>query len=82
MICSVKDLTPDQKVAIESLLGHSVSDADQISVRTIPTAPKWLRNIQLDASEQGVHCLTSEDIDAEIAATTRERRERGEQTGR
>jgi hypothetical protein len=82
MIRSVKDLTHDQKVVIEGLLGHSVSDAEQISVRAIPTAPEWLRNIQLEAKQQGVHRLTSADIDAEIAATRRERRERGEQPRR
>jgi hypothetical protein len=35
MIHKAKDLSPDQKVAIESLLGRRVLDDEAISVRTI-----------------------------------------------
>jgi hypothetical protein len=73
MTRSAKDLTPDQKFAMESLLRHSVSDAEQISVHTIPIAPEWLRSIRRGARQQGVHRLTSEEIDAQIAATKREK---------
>ncbi len=81
MIHSVKDLSPDQKMAIESLLGRPVSEAEQISLRTLPLppAPDWLRAIQQDAKHRGLDCLTPEDIDAEIAAA---RRERDQRTGK
>lgn len=35
MICNAKDLSPDQKAAIESLLGRQVSENEDISVRAI-----------------------------------------------
>ncbi len=35
MICNARDLSPDQKVAIESLLGRSISDEEEISVRAL-----------------------------------------------
>jgi hypothetical protein len=83
MIHSVKDLSPDQRLAIESLLGHPVSEEEQISVRTIPAAPapEWLRSIQQDAREKGLDRLTPEEIDAEIAAARRDRRERAQRPG-
>jgi hypothetical protein len=80
MIHSVKDLSPDQRLTIESLLGHPVSEEEQISVRTIP-APEWLQSIQRDAREKGLDRLTSEEIDAEIAAARRDRRERAQRPG-
>ena len=38
MICQAKDLTPDQKKAIESLLGRSVMEDESVSVRAIEPA--------------------------------------------
>jgi hypothetical protein len=75
MIHSVKDLSPDQKLAIETLLGHTVSEYEQISIRAIPLppAPDWLRDIQHDARQKGASDLTVEEIDAEIAAARRQR---------
>jgi hypothetical protein len=35
MICNARDLSPGQKVAIESLLGRSISDDEEISVRAL-----------------------------------------------
>jgi hypothetical protein len=83
MIHSVKDLSPDQKMAIESLLGRPVAEEEQISVRTVPVppAPEWLKSIQRDAKEKGLDRLTPEEIDAEIAAARRERRGRDQHTG-
>jgi len=83
MIHSVKDLSPDQRLTIESLLGHPVSEEEQVSVRTVPAppAPEWLRSIQQDAREKGLDRLTSEEIDAEIAASRRDRRERAQRPG-
>ena len=78
MIHSVKNLSPDQKLAIESLLGRPISDGEQVSVRTLPASPEWLMSIQQDARKKGTDKLTMEEIDAEIAAA---RRERGQHPG-
>ncbi len=50
----------------------SVSDF----VKTLAPAPDWLKDIQQDAKRKGLDKLTMHDIDAEIAATRWERRER------
>ena len=79
MIHSVKDLSPDQKLAIESLLGRPISEGEQVSVRTVPVSPEWLTSIQQDARKKGTDKLTMEEIDAGIAA---ERRQRGQRPGK
>jgi hypothetical protein len=38
MICNAKDLSPDQKAAIESLLGRRVREGEALSVRTFEPA--------------------------------------------
>jgi hypothetical protein len=35
MICNVKDLSPDQKLAIESVIGETLSEDDSIIVRRL-----------------------------------------------
>ena len=35
MIHNARDLSPDQKLAVESLLGRSISDEEEISVRAL-----------------------------------------------
>ncbi len=45
-------------------------------VRTLAPAPDWLKDLQDHARRKGLDKLTMEDIDAEIAATRRERHER------
>src|SRR5258708_2645567 len=55
----------------------SVSDF----VKTLAPAPDWLKDIQQDAQRAGLDKLTMSDIDAEIAAARRERREREAQPG-
>jgi hypothetical protein len=79
MIHSVKDLSPDQKLAIESLLGRPISEGEQVSVRTVPASPEWLTSIQQEARKKGTDKLTTEEIDAEIAAARRERSQRPRQ---
>lgn len=79
MIHSVKDPSPDKKLAIESLLGHPISEGEQVSVRTVPASPELLMSIQKDAGKNGTDKFTIEEIDAEIAAA---RRERGRRPGR
>ena len=83
MIHSVRDLSPDRRLAIESLLGRPVTEQEQISVRTVPVppAPEWLRAIQLDAKEKGLDSLTMDEIDAEIASARRERHKRDQRQG-
>jgi hypothetical protein len=43
MIHKAKDLSPDQKTAIESLLGRTVAEDEAISIRTFTpaSAPEW-----------------------------------------
>jgi hypothetical protein len=69
----VKDLSPDQKLALESLLGRTILEGEQVSVRTVPAPPEWITAIQRDARENGADKLTAEEIDEEIAAARRAR---------
>jgi hypothetical protein len=75
MIRSAKELSPDQKSAIESLLGRSVSEDEQISIRAIKpdAAPEWLQTSWRKASEAGLDQLSIDEIDAEIATVRRQR---------
>ena len=50
-------------------------------VKALAPAPDWLMDIQDDAKRKGLDKLTMADIDAEIAAARRERRERQRQSG-
>ena len=76
MTHKAKDLSPDQKVAIESLLGRSMAENEEISIRatTSASAPEWLQSWK-SAKEQGLDQLSMEEIDAEIAAARKARRE-------
>jgi hypothetical protein len=83
MIRSAKDLSPDQKLAIESLLGHSIGEYEEISVCTLmpSLAPQWLQKSWQTAEELGLDHLSMEEIDAEIAAARRARRKLQPQSG-
>jgi hypothetical protein len=78
MIRNAKDLSPDQKLAIESPLGRSVAEDETISVRTIASgsAPEWLQDSWESAKWRGLDLLSLEDIDAEISAARTARRSR------
>ena len=78
MIHSVKDLSPDQKLAIESLLGRPILDGEQVSVRTVPASPEWLTAIQREAKGKGADKLTLEEINKEISSARSARRSRRE----
>ena len=39
MICNAKDLSPEQKTAIESLLGRRLVESEDISVRAFEPSP-------------------------------------------
>ena len=80
MIRNVKDLSPDEKRAIESLLGRAVSENEQISISTV-TPPDWFQESWESAKQQGPDHLTMDEIDAEIAAARRGRRERQQPSG-
>ena len=71
-----KDLSPDQKLAIESLLGRSITENEEITIRatTSPSAPEWIEASWESATEQGLDRLSLEEIDAEIAAARKARR--------
>jgi len=77
MIHRAKDLSPDQKLAIESLLGRCIGENEEIIIRTTDARiPEWLRRSWESAQEQGLDALSSEEIDTEIAAVRKARRER------
>ena len=75
MTHKAKDLSPDQRVAIESLMGRSIAENEEISIlaTTSPTAPEWLQSSWESAKEQGLDRLSMEEIDAEIAAARKAR---------
>lgn len=78
MIHKAKDLSPDQRLAIESLLGRSIGENEEIIIRTTDSspAPEWLRRSWESAQEQGLDGLSSEEIDTEIVAVRKARRQR------
>jgi hypothetical protein len=78
MTYKARDLSPDQKAAIESLLGRSISDNEEISIRATAesSAPDWLRASWESAKQQGLDQLSMEEIDAEIDAARKARRAR------
>jgi len=78
MIHKAKNLSPDQRLAIESLLGRSIDENEEIIIGTTdsPIAPEWLKRSWESAQEQELDRLSAEEIDAEIAAVRKARRER------
>jgi hypothetical protein len=78
MIHKAKDLSPDQKSAIESLLGRSVAEDEAISIRTLApaSAPEWLQQSWETARRAGLDRLSPAEIDAEIDAARKARRSR------
>jgi hypothetical protein len=75
MIHKAKDLSPDQKMAIESLLGRSVAEDEAISIRTLASAsaPEWLQKSWESAKRLGLDRLSMDEIDAEIDAARKAR---------
>jgi hypothetical protein len=48
MICNAKDLSPDQKAAIETLLGRRVQEDEAVSVRTFdPVTVSHQRKLEI-----------------------------------
>ena len=83
MIHKVKDLSPDQKTAIENLLGRSVAEDEAISIRAMASAsaPPWLQGSWESAKRLGLNQLSPEEIDAEIDAARKARRNRQQPVG-
>ena len=75
MIHSAKDLSADQKLAIESLLGRVVAEDEAISIRAIQSdsAPEWLQQSWKSAKQFGLDRLSLDDIDAENNAARKAR---------
>jgi hypothetical protein len=65
-----KDLSPDQKLAIESLPGRSIAENEEITIRTTtsPSTPEWLQSSWESAAERGLDRLSVEEIDAASGA--------------
>lgn len=78
MIHRAKDLSPDQKMAIESLLGRSVAEDEAISIRMLAShsGPEWLQQSWESAKRLGLDRLSMDEIDAEIDAARKARRNR------
>jgi hypothetical protein len=76
MIHKAKDLSPDQKLVIESLLGRSVAEDEAISIRALASAsaPEWLQQSRETARRAGLDRLSTAEIDAEIEAARKGQR--------
>jgi hypothetical protein len=83
MIHKAKELSSEQKVAIEGLLGRTVAAEESISVRAIgpDAAPEWLQQSWESAKRFGLDSLSMDEIDAEIAAARMARRDRVQPVG-
>lgn len=77
MTHKAKDLSPAQRVAIESLLGRAIAENEEISISTVsqPSSPEWIKASWQSAQEQGLDQLSMDEIDAEIDAARKARRE-------
>jgi hypothetical protein len=77
MTHKVKDLSPDQRIALESLLGRAISENEEISIRTSnpSPAPEWLQLSWQNAKDNGLDQLSADEIEAEITAARKARRE-------
>jgi hypothetical protein len=81
VIHKAKDLSRDQRTVVEGLLGRPVSEDEAISVRAVAlsSAPEWLRKSWESAVRLGLDRLSAEEIDVEIAAARKARRDRQQQ---
>jgi hypothetical protein len=78
MIHKAKDLSPDQKTAIESLLGREVAQDEAIIIRTVSSAsiPEWLQESWDSAKQRELDRLSMAEIEAEIDSARKARRDR------
>jgi hypothetical protein len=75
MTYKAKDLSQDQTMTIESLLGRAIAEHEEITILAASPsgAPAWLQESWQSAEQQGLDQLTMEEIDAEIAAARKAR---------
>ena len=85
MICNANDLSPDQKAALETLLGRRVQNGESVSVRAFEQATvshqrkleiaNELRNYfaEVDAARKPVSEAEEEDIITEAMTSARPR---------
>jgi hypothetical protein len=85
MLLNAKELSPDQKLAIEALLGRSVSEHEMVSIRAFDSRPapdqrrqeigEALRQIfaEVDAKRQPVSSQEADDIVNEAMRSSRPR---------
>lgn len=83
MICNATDLSPDQKAALETLLGRRVQDSEAVSVRTFePAAVSHQRKLEIanelreyfaevDASRKPISDAEAEDTINEAMTSVR-----------
>ncbi|MGA2600225.1 MAG: hypothetical protein ABSH09_24930 [Bryobacteraceae bacterium] len=83
MICNAKDLSPDQKAVIETLLGRRIQEDEAVSVRTFePVTVSHRRRLEIanelrkyfaevDAARQPVSEEEAEDIITEAMRSVR-----------
>ena len=83
MICNANELSPDQKAALETLLGRRVQDSEAVSVRTFePAVVSHERKLEIanelrkyfaevDASRRPVAHEEAEDIITEAMSSVR-----------
>jgi len=84
MIHKAKDLSPQQKLALESLLGRAISEQEAISIRTLETPPEMSPErrreildsleahfLRVDAQRMPVSGAEADDIIDEALRSTR-----------
>jgi hypothetical protein len=83
MICNAEDLSPDQKAAIEALLGRRIAEGEAVSIRAFEPAvvpdrrrieiANELRRLfaEVDASRRRVSDAEAEDIISEAMRSVR-----------
>ncbi len=83
MICNANDLSPEQKAALETLLGRRVQEGEAVSVRTFePATVSHQRKLEIanelrkyfaevDASRKSVSEEEAEDIITEAMRSVR-----------
>jgi hypothetical protein len=71
MIHQVKDLSPDQKMALESLLGRPVSEQETVSVQAFEAEGLRQYFAEVDAKRQPVSAEEADDIINEAMRNSR-----------
>ena len=73
-----EEMSEEQKVVVEALLGRAVGNGEAVSLRIVPATPtpEWLEESWNRAERLGLDRLSMDEIDAEIAAARAERRSR------